>query len=64
MKPLFCSNYHKRVISPKFLNNVKVQGTLKINCGDTNCKGIVVIKNKTEENKTEEIKVDNKVEIN
>jgi hypothetical protein len=41
MKPLFCNKCYKRVIPPKFLmgQNINVQNTITIKCGDPKCSG-------------------------
>lgn len=46
MKPLFCPKCHKRIILPKFLDKVNIQGNINLKCGDEKCKGIVKIKAK------------------
>lgn len=51
MKPLFCPKCHKRVMPPKFLSNVNIQGNINLKCGDVKCKGEVKIKNKKSDEK-------------
>lgn len=45
MKPLFCNTGHHRVIAPKWIENVKSEKGITINCGVPKCKGKVKIKN-------------------
>lgn len=46
MKTLFCNKCHKRIVPPTFFQQMsgKVQGKMKINCGDAKCKGHATIK--------------------
>ena len=44
MKPVFCNKCHRRIIPPKSIKNIKIGGTLKLNCGYPNCKGFKKIK--------------------
>ena len=57
MKIFFCPNCKVRIIPPRHIENIKLEGTgkIKINCGNCNKdgngnpKGIIVIKPKKEE---------------
>ena len=46
MKTLFCNKCHKRIVPPTFLKQMegKIQGKMKINCGDTTYNGWVYVK--------------------
>ena len=45
-KTLFCNKCHKRIVPPTFLKQMEgqIKGKMKINCGDTKCKGHATIK--------------------
>lgn len=45
-KTLFCNKCHKRIVPPAFLKQMEgqIKGKMKINCGDTKCKGHATIK--------------------
>lgn len=52
---LFCNRCHKRIIPPTYLKNMNIGGKVKLNCGDTKCKGFATIKPNKTEPKIEEI---------
>lgn len=47
MKPVFCPKCRKRIIPPKMFKNLKMaEGSkIQLNCGDTNCSGVAIVKN-------------------
>lgn len=58
MRVLFCPNCHQRIIPPSFMENVKIEGKIKLSCGNCNKdgngnpKGVLIIHpNNQESNK-------------
>ncbi len=44
-KPRFCPKCHRQVLLPEMLQKANITvGNIKINCGNNNCKGQIVIK--------------------
>ena len=46
----FCNKCHKIINVPDFLKQVKAEQGLTIKCGQPNCKGSAIIKNKETKN--------------
>ena len=44
MKAIFCPKCHKRIMPSKFIGQVKMEGNMKLRCGDQKCSGVAIVK--------------------